>query len=83
MTDQQPPTEPTFALGDDGEHFWWTHDCVPPYSGVEPGPTTTLMPHAGGTWRVVQAEPLTVSPSIHCLGCGTHGFIRDGQWVPA
>lgn len=24
----------------------------------------------------------TVTPSIHCLDCGTHGFITNGQWIP-
>lgn len=25
----------------------------------------------------------TVSPSILCPDCGTHGFVRDGKWVQA
>jgi hypothetical protein len=74
---------PTALLCEDGVHFDWTHDCVPPYSGTEPGSTTTTMPHSGGTWRVVQQEPLTVQPSINCTACGTHGWITDGKWVPA
>ena len=35
------------------------------------------------TWRVVSLEPLTLEPSILCRACGHHGFIRNGQWVPA
>lgn len=35
------------------------------------------------TWEVVQAEPLTLSPSILCRTCGHHGYIRGGRWVPA
>lgn len=34
-------------------------------------------------WQVVSLDPLHVEPSVHCLVCGDHGFIRDGQWVPA
>lgn len=34
-------------------------------------------------WKVEQLEPLTLSPSILCLGCGDHGFIRNGVWVTA
>lgn len=30
---------------------------------------------------ILQADPLTISPSILCPDCGTHGFIRDGRWV--
>lgn len=33
---------------------------------------------------VTQADAkTTVSPSILCPDCGTHGFVRDGRWVAA
>ena|ERR1019366_2374971 len=36
-------------------------------------------------WQRQSKEPLTLSPSIACLsvGCGLHGYIRDGKWAPA
>lgn len=34
-------------------------------------------------WTVESWEPLTISPSVLCRRCGHHGWIRDGQWVPA
>jgi hypothetical protein len=34
-------------------------------------------------WKVESWEPLTLSPSLLCLSCGDHGFIREGRWVPA
>ena len=38
-------------------------------------------------WTVESLEPLTLSPSIRCSpdkgGCGIHGYIREGRWVPA
>jgi hypothetical protein len=34
-------------------------------------------------WAVESWEPLTISPSLLCMRCGDHGFIRDGKWVPA
>jgi hypothetical protein len=40
-------------------------------------------PHHDTHWRVEQAEPLTLSPSILCGRCGEHGWIRDGKWVSA
>lgn len=40
-------------------------------------------PGAAPAWEVVQADPLTLSPSLLCRTCGHHGFIRDGRWVPA
>jgi hypothetical protein len=34
-------------------------------------------------WTVENWDPLTLSPSVLCRGCGDHGFIRGGRWVPA
>jgi hypothetical protein len=34
-------------------------------------------------WQVESWEPLTLSPSLLCRTCGSHGFIRGGQWVSA
>lgn len=34
-------------------------------------------------WDVVQREPLTLTPSILCRACGSHGHITAGLWVPA
>lgn len=35
-------------------------------------------------WQVesLDIETLTISPSLLC-GCGDHGFIRGGRWIPA
>lgn len=41
----------------------------------------------GARWTVHLMDPLHIEPSVLCHGsrddCGDHGFIRDGQWVPA
>jgi len=34
-------------------------------------------------WTVLGWEPLTLHPSILCLSCQMHGFVRDSQWIPA
>ncbi len=34
-------------------------------------------------WQVQSLDPLTVSPSVLCMRCGDHGFIRNGRWVKA
>lgn len=34
-------------------------------------------------WRATSITPLTLEPSIRCLQCGDHGWIREGRWVPA
>lgn len=36
-----------------------------------------------GGHQVVSRHPWTITPSILCPDCGTHGFVRDGQWVSA
>lgn len=32
-------------------------------------------------WQVENWEPLTISPSLLCTMCASHGFIRNGKWV--
>lgn len=36
-----------------------------------------------GGHAIITREPLTVTPSILCPDCGTHGFIQNGRWLPA
>jgi hypothetical protein len=31
-------------------------------------------------WQVVSFEPLTITPSIACKVCPSHGFITNGRW---
>jgi len=38
---------------------------------------------ASNIWQVESWEPLTISPSVLCMLCGDHGFIRGGRWVRA
>lgn len=33
-------------------------------------------------WNVDQRDPLTLTPSVNCVGCcGWHGFLKNGEWV--
>ena len=34
-------------------------------------------------WQVESFEPLTISPSLLCKSCNSHGFIKQGKWVKA
>lgn len=34
-------------------------------------------------WDVESWDPLTISPSVHNVACGLHGWIRQGRWEPA
>lgn len=60
-----------------------THPCsarggavVQDFIPVEP------YPHHGGAWVLVQAEPVSLAPSVSYTCCGTHGFVQAGRWVP-
>lgn len=66
---------PTFVLDEVAANFKFDHFC----EGMEP--TTAILPIGEGYWELVQEEPLTVMPSIHCRVCGTHGFITNGRWI--
>lgn len=74
---------PTFRLDDDGRHVWWHHHCL--YVGInDDGTVSGLLPlDAERGWQVQSLDPLTVTPSILCQTCGTHGFITAGKWMPA
>lgn len=33
-------------------------------------------------WTIVYREPLTLSPSVNCVGCcGWHGYLKNGVWT--
>ena len=34
-------------------------------------------------WDIIQDDPLTLSPSILCRTCGSHGYIEGGRWRSA
>lgn len=36
-----------------------------------------------GGHQLVARHPITITPSILCPDCGTHGFVTNGQWVAA
>ena len=82
---------PEVRLDDDGRHILWSHECNFAPGWVHGDPTTegnwregVMLPiNDERGWRVEQKDPLTVSPSILCRSCGTHGFWRAGAWVPA
>lgn len=31
---------------------------------------------------ILQADPLSLSPSLKCRTCGVHGHVTNGQWEP-
>lgn len=87
-------TVPTFSYDPDeaedsfGPSIVFTHDC-PSAFGQRPAQHLPVdvpskwdeIRGAEPVWHLAQIEPLTVTPSILCAMCGTHGFITDGKWV--
>lgn len=39
-----------------------------------------IMPNS--VWTMTSEDPLTVTPSIHNIRCGCHGWITDDKWIP-
>ena len=91
-------TTPTCYLDEDGEHFWFDHECADVAAEwaakghaldeesarfFQEGRNHEMLPLGPQGWTVQQREPLTISPSILCKQCGTHGFFREGKWVGA
>jgi hypothetical protein len=67
---------PDLTAAPDDPNPWFWHWC----------PTT-----GGGRWMaqatsahtLVSREPLHLEPSLLWPCCGTHGFVREGVWIPA
>lgn len=63
-----------------GRNVLWAHRCTkydPPRHML--GTIDVATP----IHTLMAEEPLHIEPSILCLDCGEHGFIRNGEWVSA
>lgn len=58
-------------------------DCVGWIAFAGRAWANSFSPGAIATWAVESDDPLTLSPSILCRGCGDHGYVRNGKWVRA
>lgn len=71
-----------------GGFIFWHRRAHSP-SGLCGGAVPVVSIEGRPAWTLVSLEPLTLSPSIHCLTpydgriCGVHGFVTDGKWVAA
>lgn len=54
------------------------HVCYRPSSGYTLIHAPRLQLDGGHT--ITRNNPITVTPSIMCDDCGTHGFVTDGVW---
>lgn len=70
----------TPAFGREGEHVGWMHHHTAP-DGQPCVSFCAIVPGYGAeVHRVEQAEPLTLSPSLKCRACGSHGVVTKGRW---
>lgn len=69
--------KPSARMDDDDRHFLWKHICL------EEEHEGRLPINSDMGWQLDSKDPITISPSIHCQTCGTHGWIRNGEWVDA
>ena len=60
------------------------HVCPGIWQDPEDGPSVQYVSAPFWPGQLVQRDPLTLSPSLLCLGaanpCGLHGFVTDGTW---
>lgn len=78
MTGGMEPTAHIVQVGAKNDlDLVFTHVCI---DGKQ---ATTRLPLCASWWHVLSRDPLTISPSIHCLVCGLHGFITNGAWMTA
>jgi hypothetical protein len=79
-------------LTDDIYYGWLAHEANPFFWHW--CPTYARLPEdmtVSGGWvgagtaahTLVSREPLHLEPSLLWNCCGTHGFVRDGAWIPA
>lgn len=73
-----------YPEGETTTGYWFRHPVPSNELDVEPGVCTGRVPITGPqAWTVEKANPLTLSPSVHCVNHNFHGFVRDGKWVSA
>jgi len=63
----------------------WKHPACPDYEHIPftGGAWANEFKNGITTWECESKNPLTLSPSLLCRACNTHGFIRNGKWVQA
>lgn len=72
----------------DAQHqaaYFFEHLCEVMVNGEQKRTSPRLLSaqHAVVWGRKFDGSEATVTPSVLCSACGTHGFITAGQWVAA
>lgn len=67
-----------FPKGGAAPHF--RHRCFAKRDGAPDGVDERISAPSMAKHTVVSREPLHIEPSVLCVDCGLHGFVRDGEW---
>lgn len=71
----------TPAYSKEGGHIGWMHHHTAP-DGFPCVSFCAITPGYGAAVHKVESEtPLTLSPSLKCRACGTHGLVTNGRWA--
>lgn len=68
----------------DGGGILWHHPTCRAWAFLRFRPDPISTGHKLLSGGPQDTEHMTVEGSLLCpMGCGAHGFIRDGRWIPA
>jgi hypothetical protein len=69
-----------FTAHPDDPNPWFWHWCPAMKATDRDG---RWMAQSTRDHQLVSREPLDMTPSLLWPCCGTHGFVREGVWIPA
>lgn len=75
---------PGMAMVLSGDGQWrFRHECKTWFDEEGEPHQLICAPLLHPAHEVLSLIPLTITPSVLCSDCNTHGFVRDGVWVSA
>lgn len=81
FTERVPVANELFVLFYPDGSVRFEHPCHNPRANLDVTTAPALQIGIGHT--LVSREPLHIEPSILCADCGTHGWVRNGEWAQA
>lgn len=67
-------------------HIAYQHECNAnaddPFDRIAFSAVPVSEAGSARDWKLESLSPLTISPSLLCMSCQHHGFIKESKWVP-